>query len=70
MVRADRVPTGKGVHGWLEGAPDLAVEVVGDSQSISEMTQKALEYIAGGAKMCGSSMRSRVASFSSRRRIT
>ncbi|WP_240807110.1 Uma2 family endonuclease [Polyangium spumosum] len=51
MVRTERVPTGKGVDGWLEGAPDLAVEVVGDSQSISEMTKKALEYLAGGSKM-------------------
>lgn len=51
MVRADRVPKGKGVQGWLDGAPDVAVEVVGDSQTISEMTQKALEYLAAGAKM-------------------
>jgi len=51
MVRAERAPTGKGVDGWLEGAPDLAIEVVSDSQTISEMTKKALEYIAGGAQM-------------------
>jgi Uma2 family endonuclease len=29
VVRVDRVPTGRGVEGWLDGAPDLAVEVVG-----------------------------------------
>jgi len=51
IVRSDRVPTGKGVEGWLEGAPDVAVEVIGDGQSISEMMKKALEYISGGAKM-------------------
>jgi Uma2 family endonuclease len=51
IVRAERVPTGKGADGWLDGAPDVAVEVVGDSQSISEMTKKALEYVAAGAKM-------------------
>lgn len=51
VVRADRVPTGKGVDGWLDGAPDVAVEVVGDSQSISEMTAKALDYLAAGARM-------------------
>ncbi len=39
------------MEGWLDGAPDVAVEVVGDSQSISEMTQKALEHLAAGAKM-------------------
>lgn len=51
VVRAERVPTGKGIDGWLDGAPDLAVEVAGDSQTISEMTKKALEYLAAGAKM-------------------
>lgn len=51
MVRAERVPTGKGAEGWLEGAPDVAVEVVGDAQTISEMTQKALEYLGAGARM-------------------
>ena len=51
IVRAERVPTGKGVEGWLEGAPDVAVEVIGDSQSIAELMKKALEYINGGAKM-------------------
>ena len=51
MVRVERVPKGKGVAGWLDGAPDVAVEVVGDSQTISEMTKKALEYLAAGAKM-------------------
>jgi Uma2 family endonuclease len=51
MVRKDRTPRGKGVAGWLEGAPDLAVEVIGDSQTFSEMTKKALEYLAGGAQM-------------------
>ena len=50
-VKKERVPTGKGADGWLEGAPDVAVEVMSDNQSISEMTQKALEYLAGGAKM-------------------
>jgi Uma2 family endonuclease len=50
MIRAERVPTGKGVDGWLEGAPDLAVEVAGDSQSHAELAGKALEYLAAGAK--------------------
>lgn len=51
MVRSERAPRGKGAAGWLEGAPDLAVEVVGDAQTISEMTKKALEYLAAGARM-------------------
>ncbi|MGK4001170.1 Uma2 family endonuclease [Sorangium sp. So ce1036] len=51
MVRAERAPKGKGVEGWLDGAPDVAVEVVGDSQSISEMAKNALDYLGAGAKM-------------------
>lgn len=51
IVRADRRPTGRGTEGWLEGAPEVAVEVIGDSQSASELTAKALEYLAAGAKM-------------------
>lgn len=51
LIRAERRPTGKGVEGWLEGAPDLAVEVSGDAQSWSELMKKALEHIAAGARM-------------------
>jgi len=51
IIRAERRPTGKGVEGWLEGAPDVAVEILGDSQPMSELIKKALEYLAAGAKM-------------------
>lgn len=51
MVRVERVPTGKGADGWLDGAPDVAVEVIGDRQSHSDLATKALEYLAAGAKM-------------------
>jgi Uma2 family endonuclease len=51
IVRAEREPAGRGAEGWLEGAPDVAVEVIGDSQSASELAKKALEYLAAGAKM-------------------
>jgi Uma2 family endonuclease len=50
IVRAERVPTGRGSEGWLDGAPDVAVEVIGDAQSFSELAEKALEYLAAGAK--------------------
>ena len=50
IVRAERVPTGEGEEGWLEGAPDVAVEVAGDAQSWPQLTQKALEYMKAGAK--------------------
>lgn len=51
IVRVEREPKGKGVDGWLEGAPDVAVEVVGEAQSVSELGKKALEYLAAGAGM-------------------
>ncbi len=51
IVRAEREPTGRGADGWLEGAPDVAVEVVGDGQSVSELSKKALEYLAAGGRM-------------------
>lgn len=51
VVRIEREPLGRGVNGWLEGAPDLAVEVIGDSQAFSELARKALEYLAAGGRM-------------------
>jgi Uma2 family endonuclease len=51
IVRKERVPTGKGAHGWLEGAPDVAVEVIGDAQTHSDLARTALEYLGAGAKM-------------------
>jgi Uma2 family endonuclease len=53
IVRAERRPTGRGADGWLEGAPDVAVEVLGDDQSVSELARKAQEYLAAGAQMVG-----------------
>ncbi|WP_438035148.1 Uma2 family endonuclease [Sorangium sp. So ce204] len=51
MARVERLPTGRGADGWLDGAPDLAVEILGDGQSASELLKKALEYMAAGAAM-------------------
>jgi Uma2 family endonuclease len=50
VVRKERRPTGKGAEGWLAGAPDVAVELVGDSQTASELAKKCLEYVAAGAQ--------------------
>lgn len=50
IVGAERRPTGRGAAGWLDGAPDVAVEVIGDDQSPSELARKALEYLGAGAK--------------------
>lgn len=51
MLRADREPAGKGVDGWVEGAPELTVEILGDSDSASDLLQKALEYLRFGGKV-------------------
>ena len=51
VIRAERKPTGRGVAGWLEGAPDLAVEVRGDDASTNELMRKALEYLGAGGRL-------------------
>jgi Uma2 family endonuclease len=51
VVRASRAPKGNGSDGWLDGAPDLAVEVRSDSQGMTELSRKALEYMRAGAKI-------------------
>ena len=51
VVRADRVPTGRGADGWLDGAPDLVVEVIGDAQTVTSAIEKAGEYLAAGARV-------------------
>ena len=51
VIRAGRLPSGRGAQGWLEGAPDLAVEVQGDTQSFAELVAKALEYLAAGSQL-------------------
>jgi Uma2 family endonuclease len=51
VIRAERRPAGAGQDGWLDGAPDVAVEVLGDAQRFSELVEKALEYLDAGGKM-------------------
>lgn len=51
LARVEREPIGRGAEGWLEGAPDLAIEVIGDSQSHADLAKKALEYLAAGARL-------------------
>jgi Uma2 family endonuclease len=51
IIRADRRPTGRGAEGWLDGAPELAVEVTGETQKSTRLARKALEYLAAGSQM-------------------
>jgi Uma2 family endonuclease len=48
VIRADRLPPGDGT-GFLEGAPDLAIEIVSPSNSGSQIREKVSEYLAAGA---------------------
>lgn len=40
VIRADRMPAGRGADGWLDGAPDLAIEVFGDAQPAAALMEK------------------------------
>lgn len=51
MIRCERRPTGAGGEGWVDGAPELAVEVAGDSQTSTLLARKALEYLSAGSQM-------------------
>ncbi len=50
-MRAARGPAGSGVDGWLEGPPDLAVEVCNHAQRWPELKNKASEYLGAGGRM-------------------
>lgn len=51
VIRAERRPTGRGEAGWLEGAPEVAVEIAGDGQAMSSLLKKAMEYLAAGSTL-------------------
>ncbi len=46
----ERLPEGKPVKGFADGAPDLAVEIVSPSELHSELLHKVGEYFESGAK--------------------
>lgn len=51
VLRRDRMPSGRGEQGWLEGAPEVVVEILGDAQSMSRMLRKTREYLQAGARL-------------------
>jgi Uma2 family endonuclease len=51
FVRRERVEAIGEVQGYLPGAPDLAVEVVSPGDTYSEVEEKVLDWLAGGARM-------------------
>jgi len=50
VMRTDRLPDGKAPEGFVEGAPDLAVEVVSPSERLSDLLAKMAEYFESGAQ--------------------
>jgi Uma2 family endonuclease len=50
VMRTDRLPDGKVPEGFVDGAPDLAVEVVSPSERVSDLLAKMAEYFESGAQ--------------------
>jgi Uma2 family endonuclease len=50
LVLRERLPEGKPPQGFLEGAPDLAIEVLSPNEDWAELGQKLGEYFASGTK--------------------
>lgn len=51
FVRAERMPRGGVTGGWMQGAPDLAVEVLSPSESIATTAAKLADYFAAGTAL-------------------
>jgi Uma2 family endonuclease len=51
VLREERRPVGSGADGWVDGAPELCVEVVGSSQLALELVRKAQEYLRAGCRL-------------------
>lgn len=50
MMRNERLPEGKSPVGFIDGAPDLAVEVISPTEKTSDILEKIGEYFASGAQ--------------------
>jgi Uma2 family endonuclease len=50
LVLRERLPEGKPPQGFLEGAPDLAIEVLSPNEDWAELGRKLGEYFASGTK--------------------
>lgn len=51
FVARDRIPPEGVPTGFLRMAPDLAVEIVSPSNTVSEIQEKVLEYLDAGARL-------------------
>ncbi|MCX7967837.1 MAG: Uma2 family endonuclease [Armatimonadetes bacterium] len=50
FVLRERLPEGKPPKGFMDGAPDLAIEVISPNEDWAEMGRKLGEYFMSGAK--------------------
>ncbi len=50
LVLYERLPEGEIPEGFMEGAPDLAIEVISPNEDWSELGRKLGEYFMSGAK--------------------
>ena len=50
VMRTDRLPDGKAPEGFVDGAPDLAIEVVSPNETMGAMLTKMVEYFESGAQ--------------------
>ncbi|MDT7884856.1 MAG: Uma2 family endonuclease [Thermoflexus sp.] len=50
FVAAERLPEGKLPAGFIEGAPDLAVEVLSPNDNAVDLQQKVRDYLEAGAR--------------------
>jgi len=50
FVRGDRLEAGELPAGYIEGAPDLAVEVVSPNDTATEIQRKVTEYLRAGSQ--------------------
>lgn len=51
FVSSSRLPEGQLPHGFLQGAPDLAVEVLSPSDNPVQVQQKVRDYLDAGARL-------------------
>ncbi len=50
LMSVSRLPQGKPPVDFIDGAPDLAVEIVSPSENQKDLAQKVLEYFESGAQ--------------------
>jgi Uma2 family endonuclease len=51
FLSKERVPLGKKIGGWVEGSPDLCVEVLSKSNTPKKIAEKLDEYFDGGSRL-------------------